>query len=209
MLAARGLITVRQGQGIMVSPLSDAAFGEALLALLMRSDLTMGDVIDARAALETELAPLAARNGRAEDWAHMDEHFRAFAAAVAERRWERAHEEHMRFHLGIFEALRIPALELLLRPVQQYIFLTSVPPVPDDPSVWEVDSHPPILAALRAGDEPAVRKAMREHFEFVKKREYRRFREAPFQTAAALEPLGILRPSTDSRPGDNAHKATA
>ena len=56
-VAARGLITVRQGQGITVSLPSDAAFGQALLALLMRSDLTMADVIDARAALETSSQP--------------------------------------------------------------------------------------------------------------------------------------------------------
>ena len=102
----------------------------------------------------------------------MEQRLDAFAGAVTAHDWQRAHEQHMAFHVGVFQALRTPALELLLRPVQQYIFLTSVPPVPDDPSVWEVETHPPILAALRAGDEHAVRTAMREHFQFVAKPEY-------------------------------------
>src|SRR5215218_10294334 len=58
MLAARGLLEVRQGHGTVVAPPSDEAFSSALVGLLMRSGVTMGDVIEARTALESQLAPL-------------------------------------------------------------------------------------------------------------------------------------------------------
>src|ERR671923_1437561 len=71
MLAARGLLEVRQGQGTVVAAPSDEAFGNAMLGLLMRSGLTMGDVIEARTALETQLAPLMAVNATSEDLRRM------------------------------------------------------------------------------------------------------------------------------------------
>src|ERR1700722_10498688 len=46
-LSARGLVQVRQGIGMVVSSPSDAALSDALVVLLMRSELTMGDVIEA------------------------------------------------------------------------------------------------------------------------------------------------------------------
>ena len=66
-LVARGLVTVRQGRGMSVAMPSDAAFSRALLVLLARSDLTMGDVFLARASIETRLVALAAKSGTDED----------------------------------------------------------------------------------------------------------------------------------------------
>src|SRR5919108_5797987 len=73
MLAARGLLEVRQGYGTMVATPSDEAFSAALLGLLMRSGLTMGDVIEARAALETQLARVVADSASEDDWQRLDD----------------------------------------------------------------------------------------------------------------------------------------
>lgn len=192
-LVARGLVDVRQGHGMVVSAPSDAAFADALMALLMRSELTMGDVIEARAALESELGPLAARNGTTEDWDRMAEHLERFATAVEEKDDAVAYEEHVQFHLGMFSAMHLPALELLLRPVQQYMVFSSLPPLPDEPAVWEVPSHYPILEALRAGDEAATREALRQHFEYMEAPAYADFRAIPFRTGGALEAYRAFR----------------
>jgi GntR family transcriptional regulator, transcriptional repressor for pyruvate dehydrogenase complex len=186
MLVARGLLDVRQGHGTVVSAPSSAAFGDSMVALLMRSNLTVGDVVAARAALETELAPLAARNGTREDWRRMEAHLRRFAEAVDAGRWEEAHNEHLRFHLGLFAALRLPALETLLAPIQQCIVITSFPPQPRR-SLWEVEKHPPVLEALAAGDEDRVRAAMASHFHAMETEAYADFRATPFQSAAQLD----------------------
>lgn len=193
MLLARGLVDVRQGHGMVVSAPTDAAFGHALVSLLMRSDLTMGDVIEARSALEIELAPLAARRGTDADWDHISAHLDRFAAALESEDSTTAHEEHLQFHLGILAAIHLPALELLLRPLQQYMLFTSLPPRPDDPDLWELPSHYPILEALRAGDEDATREAVRRHFEYMTAPAYAKFRAIPFRTGAALDAYRAVR----------------
>src|SRR5215210_1461657 len=82
MLVARGLLEVRQGHGTVVAPPSDEAFSNALLGLLMRSGATMGDVTEARTALETQLAPLIAQNATDEDLRRMEARLEEMAAAV-------------------------------------------------------------------------------------------------------------------------------
>ncbi len=188
MLVARGLLKVRQGAGTVVTAPSDAAFGDALISLLMRADLTVGDVIEARAALETELAPLAAERGTKSDWLELGRRLEAFRSAVEAGEWRRAHLEHTQFHLGIFRALQMSALELILAPMQQCILITSLPPSSGDSGVWEVDKHPPILAALRARDGDAARSAMEDHFsEMGSSPAYRAFRETPFRSETQLQ----------------------
>lgn len=185
-LVARGLLDVRQGQGTVVSAPSSETYGDAMVALLMRSGVTIGDVLDARAALETELGPMAATTGTAEDWDRMEGDYERFAAAVADGRWSDAHREHLGFHLGILRALHLPALEALLAPLEACILLTSMPPRPD-PSLWEVPNHPPILAALRGGDPAAVRQAIEHHFGDMTTPAYTELRATPFQQGAQLE----------------------
>ncbi len=62
-LAGGGLLTIREGHGMLVSDPSNAVFDEALVLFLMRADMTMADVLAAPAAFEKALGPLAARNG--------------------------------------------------------------------------------------------------------------------------------------------------
>lgn len=185
-LVARGLLDVRQGQGTVVSAPSNETYGDAMVALLMRLGVTIGEVLDARAALETELGPMAATTGTAEDWERMAGHLERFSAAVSEGRWSDAHGEHLGFHLGVLSALHVPALEALLAPLEACILLTSMPPQPD-PALWEVPNHPPILAALRGGDPAAVRAALEHHFGDMETPAYTELRATPFQQGAQLE----------------------
>lgn len=195
MLMARGLLDVRQGHGTVVSTPSSATFADSMVALLMRSDLTVGDVIAARAALETELAPLAARNGMPEDWRRMEAYLECFAEAVDAGRWEEAHNQHLRFHLGLFFAIRLPALQTLLAPIQQCIVITSFPPQAKR-SLWEVEKHPPILAALKDGNEDRARDAMVSHFHAMEAEAYADFRATPFRAAAQLDAYRSFRGTT-------------
>src|SRR5918999_4594022 len=55
MLVARGLLEVRQGHGTVVAAPTDETFSGAIVGLLMRTGLTMGDVLEARRALESQL----------------------------------------------------------------------------------------------------------------------------------------------------------
>src|SRR5207237_66978 len=74
--------------------------------------------------------------------------------------WERGSAAHLDFHLGILDAVRSPVLRVLLRPMQEIIFVTGYGPVEEDPERWNVKAHRDILDAIRARDEPAARAAM-------------------------------------------------
>ncbi len=162
-LVARGLVTVRQGRGMSVAIPSDAAFSRALLVLLARSELTMGDVVEARATLETRLVGLAATSGTEAEWAQLRETLESFERAVAERDNDAAGQAHTAFHIGIISAIHQPALDLMLKPLTEIILVTSAASLLK-PRDWEFEMHGPILDALKARDPEAAEKAMIDHF---------------------------------------------
>jgi DNA-binding FadR family transcriptional regulator len=184
-LVARGLVRVGPGQGIVVTDPGDEAFAEALLLLFARSGLTMREVTEARAAIEVHLAPLAVERGTEDDWGTMETHLTAFAEAVERADGRAAHREHLAFHLALLHAIHLPALEIFLHPMQEIIMVSSVPPTTDDPKLWDVPAHPPILEALRARDADRARVALEEHFQrFLADERYASFEAAPFHDAA-------------------------
>ncbi|HEY3772658.1 MAG TPA: GntR family transcriptional regulator [Solirubrobacteraceae bacterium] len=187
-LVARGLVTVRQGQGMTVAAPSDATFAHALIALLARSELTMGDVVDARAAIECSLVPMATETVTADDLEALALAHDAFAAAVIDGDWSRARESHLQLHLGLLAALHRPALQLFLKPMTEIIVISSAPPRLGPREDWEVETHPPIIEALRARDPEAVRAAMAAHFRRLEGERYEAFRALPFRAVFAEIP---------------------
>ena len=199
-LKARGLVHVGPGQGIVVTDPSDEAFGQAMIVLLARSGLTMREVTEARAAIETQLGPLAAARGTVEDWRRMHERLDGFADAVELKEWSRAHSEHLGFHLALLDAIHMPALGILLKPLHETIVLSSVPPTADNAELWDVPSHPPILEALERGDADAARDALEAHFtRFLGDTRYAEFESRPFREAGieAFERLSVAPDSID------------
>lgn len=196
-LVARGLVRVGPGQGIVVTDPSDEVFGQALLLLLARSGLTMREVTEARAAIEINLGPLAATRGTSEDWERMETHLDAFGDAVDHQDWRRAHGEHLAFHVALLRAVHLSALEILLKPMHEIIVLSSVPPA-DNPELWDVPAHPPILEALRQRDADRARVALEEHFRrFLGDQRYETFEASPFRDAALT---AVNRLSPDAAP---------
>jgi DNA-binding FadR family transcriptional regulator len=165
-LVARGLVTVRQGRGTSVAIPSDSAFSHALVALLTRSGVTMGDVVEARATIETRLVGLAAESGADAEWAELEVRLDEFARAVAARDDDAANQAHAGFHIGIVAAIHQPALDLMLKPLTEIILVSSAASLErSNPDDWEVDVHRPILEALKAHDPAGAEKAMIKHFE--------------------------------------------
>ncbi len=188
-LTARGLVSVRQGYGTYVAPSTDDALGVAAVLRFVRSGTTVGEMIDARAELEARLLPLAAVNRTDEDVAEASEALDAFRSAVDQRRWKDAHAAHLRFHLALVAAVQMPVLEVLLKPLAEIILISSVPPRGEDPELWEVEAHVPILAALRDQDGEGIAAAIRAHYEFMNDEQYRPLRSTPLREAIKLERL--------------------
>lgn len=185
-LESANLVSVQQGRGIVVAAPSDSGITDALGLTLARSDLTMGQVVAGRAALESALAAEAALRGTAEDWVRLRRCLEEFAGAVASARWTAAHRAHLRFHLGIVHALHSPALDVLLRPLHRVIVVSSLPPEVDRQELWGVACHEPIVAALESGAPAAARAAVDHHFAFLDTADYAAFRATPFREAHTL-----------------------
>lgn len=165
-LVSRGLLTVRQGRGTIVAEPSDEAFATAMVALLSRSGLTVGDVMDARITVESMVVRVAAESGTAEDWAALEESEHALLAAIAADDEAAAHTAHAAFHAGILHATHQPALALLLVPMNTLALVTGSTSVRSGTTEdWDLEAHRRILDALRLGDPDAAEAAMRAHFE--------------------------------------------
>jgi|SRR5215211_475127 len=197
-LTTRRLVRVRHGFGMEVAPPSNLPLAHALADLLMRSDVTVADVLEAREALDRQLAPLAARNATDEDVAQIANDLERFAAAAADGDAAVAQEAHMELHLGFVEAIHLPALELMLKPMAEVILLSSVRPSPD-PARWEVESHRPLVEALRARDERALDRAVDEHFAVLRGEAYDDFRAERFRELLDHRDFALLRGILTSR----------
>ncbi len=176
-LSARGLITVRQGHGTTVTQPGDSVFAEAFLLVVARSDLTIGQVLDARMALDTALVPLLIGNGQAEDWEALDAILERFAQAVDASQWDDAIEAHLAFHTRLLGALHLPALELILRPMQEIIVASASPPRLTHEEDWEVDTHPPIVDGLRRRNVLEAQRAFKAHYQIARTPRYEGFRD--------------------------------
>jgi GntR family transcriptional regulator, transcriptional repressor for pyruvate dehydrogenase complex len=201
-LTNRHLVLVRHGFGMEVAAPSDLAFSHALADLLMRADVTVGEVLEARAALDRQLAPLAARNATDADVAQMQHQLERFADAAAAGDAAVAQDAHLEIHLGLVRAMHLPALELLLKPMAEVILLSSVRPAPDRER-WEVDSHRPLVAALDARDEQRLVEAVDEHFAVLQAPPYDSFRAARFRELIDHEEFGVLRALLATRAATN------
>jgi DNA-binding FadR family transcriptional regulator len=176
-LAARGLISIRQGHGTTVTHPGDSVFAQAFLLMVARSDLTIGQVLDARMALDTALVPLLIANGQDKDWVALDAILERFANVVEASEWDDAIEAHLAFHTRLLGALHQPALELMLRPMQEIIVASASPPRLTQKEDWEVDTHPPIIDGLRRRDVPAAQQAFQAHYQIAHTPRYEGFRD--------------------------------
>jgi GntR family transcriptional repressor for pyruvate dehydrogenase complex len=205
-LAARGLVTVRHGHGMTVAAPSDAAFAQALVLMLLRSDLTVGDLITARAQIEIEICSAAAERAADEDVERLAEAIGAFRTAVIDKRWADAALRHVNVHLALLTATRYPALDIVLRPMQQVTLLSSHTPRQDEPRYWELDAHEALLAAVRSGERDQLRAAVIDHYQVMDAGEYSAqraglVRESPGMHELLAEVLRDGLPKPARRPG--------
>jgi GntR family transcriptional repressor for pyruvate dehydrogenase complex len=184
-LVARGLLTVRQGRGTTVAEPSDAAYSNAMLALLTRFEFSMREVFQARATIETSLVALAAKNGTPEDWDALEAAYTSFAEAVSRDDRDAATSSHARFHAHILAAVHQPALTLMLRPMSDLTIVCGAGSVrPGHPEDWEVEAHEPILAALKAGNGEDAIRALTAHYKVSTRPEpYQAVMDHPFADA--------------------------
>jgi GntR family transcriptional regulator, transcriptional repressor for pyruvate dehydrogenase complex len=188
-LDARGLVESVPGRGTTVRAPDEEALSLAVLTRLMRSDLSLLDVVRARAAIDVNLVPLAAENANDTQIAAVREAFDEFAAGARRRRWRDTHAAHTRFHIRLLDAIGVPALRVILAPVQQIIMLGALPFAVNSNARWaaEVPLHQEIVEALEARSTADLRSSLERHYAWVAA-----YPEAPatvFRNIPAVEDL--------------------
>ena len=166
-LETRGLVETRHGIGTLVKPASFEAYAEAIAMVLLRSDLTIGDVFEARATLEGQLAFVAAANHTPAQLDEFRDALERFEQAVAAGNEAGIVGSHVDFHTGLLRATNLPALEMLVGPIQGLMLATSLAAGhldPVDPRGWRVDIHQALYLAVAERDPSAVAAANDLHW---------------------------------------------
>src|SRR5947208_4740275 len=98
-LSARGLVHVQHGQGTVIDPPGESTVANALSLYLLRSDLTIHDVLAARAAIETGICPVAAQRASEDDIKQLATDLAALDEALHRGDWQKVQDELLAFNL--------------------------------------------------------------------------------------------------------------
>jgi len=176
-LRAEGLVVTRQGVGAFVTERP----GEGIFRLTPAEVAGLQQVLhilELRLALEVEAAGLAAERRDAPGLAALTEADAAFAAAIAEG--GDAAEADFALHRAIFAATRNPHFLRFLEGIGRHAIPRRALGLKERDAgeraayLAQVRAeHAQVIAAIKSGDAPAARRAMRAHLEAARER-YRR-----------------------------------
>ncbi len=158
-LEVRGTLEVRHGDGIYLRSLPNDS-GHLMELLTKRHRLPA--ILEAREALETQLAALAAARRSEAEVAEMDEALDIMAADIETGGF--GEEGDRLFHEAVTNAARSPLLAEFMAALALPIGETRRSSLgePGRPS-RSLRAHRRILEAIRRGDAPGARQAMRRH----------------------------------------------
>ena len=158
-----GMVSVRHGDGVV---LVEPAGSVKVVNALRRHAQQLPEIIEAREALETKLAALAAGRRTESDLAAMDEALAFMERDIASG--GRGVDGDERFHAAVTAAGHSPLLARLMAEISDLIRETRISSLsqPDRP-VNSLRGHRKIADAIRAGDAEAAALAMQEHVAMV------------------------------------------
>ncbi len=162
-----GVVTVRHGDGTIVTADSAQRASARSISDAIRAHADrIPEVIEARDALETKLAALAAERRTDDDLAAIDEAL-AFMAHDVEA-GGRGVEGDERFHGAVTSAAHSPLLAAMMRTISELIAETRLESLsqPGRPAA-SLAGHQRIADAIRAGDPVAAAAEMHAHVDLV------------------------------------------
>ncbi len=158
-----GVVSVRHGDGaVLVDPRGVSKVVEAL----RRHAQQLPEVFEAREALETKLAALAAARRTEEDLARIEEALDGMERDIEEGGRGVTGDE--RFHAAVTAAGHSALLQRLMAEISDLIKETRIESLsqPERPR-QSLAGHRRIAEAIRAGDSEAAAQAMRDHVDKV------------------------------------------
>jgi GntR family transcriptional repressor for pyruvate dehydrogenase complex len=162
-LEVRGTLEVRHGDGIYLRSMPDDA-GHLMELMMQRHRLP--EILEAREALETQLAALAAARRTDDEIADMTSALDVMAADIADGGL--GEKGDRLFHQAVTRAARSPLLAEFMAAIAAPIAETRRSSLgePGRPP-RSLGAHRRILEAIQRGDEAAARNAMRRHVKMV------------------------------------------
>jgi GntR family transcriptional repressor for pyruvate dehydrogenase complex len=162
-LEVRGTLEVRHGDGIYLRSLPNES-GHLMELMTQRHRLPA--ILEAREALETQLAALAAARRTEEDIAAMSRALEVMAAEIDAGGF--GEEGDRLFHEAVTKAAQSPLLADFMAALAAPISETRRTSLgePGRPP-RSLQAHHRILEAIRRGDAPGARQAMRRHVNMV------------------------------------------
>jgi GntR family transcriptional repressor for pyruvate dehydrogenase complex len=169
-LEARGLIRVKVGAsgGAFIAETNVDRVAESISTMIRLNRMTLSELAEARTAVETSTAELAARRADETAVARIDD------AVARGRRVVRQHAPHteasMDFHVAVAEAADNELLSATVRAYRD-LLVQTVRDMRDVRSARTTQrAHEEILDAVRAHDPEAARELMLVHLEDFEKR---------------------------------------
>jgi GntR family transcriptional repressor for pyruvate dehydrogenase complex len=161
-LAARGIVTIRQGTGALVGSPSGGPMRDFLELLLRREGVTLAELLEVRRLLEVEVAGLAAQRSLASDHAAMARSVRALEMQPGSP--EGYVQADVEFHQLIVRAARNRLLATVTHPITDLLRASRTASFRGAGSQERtVHEHAAILEAIEQHDPEAAREAMRVH----------------------------------------------
>jgi GntR family transcriptional regulator, transcriptional repressor for pyruvate dehydrogenase complex len=181
-LQARGLIAVRHGRRPVVKPLTATAIEDFFTASIRREPRNFLDLLEARRALETHIASLAAARASRASIRAMADTLDAMRAAIDDE--EAFNRADVRFHEALAAAsgnqILIFLIEAMARPLNASRQLSRRGLLASGHNLGEViDEHERIFHCVVGGDAAGAAQAMRAHLEQTERSLHKALEEKP------------------------------
>jgi GntR family transcriptional regulator, transcriptional repressor for pyruvate dehydrogenase complex len=164
-LAAKGVLEVRSGSGVHVTPVAASSVSEQMALFLRgRGAIDYAKINEVRMTLEIRTAQIAAERATDEDIAELREHCERMAALEADV--EAASEEDVEFHRAIARATHNDLFTVMLDSIGDILLEIRHATLGVPGRIQEgVAFHERILERIAAHDVGGAGQAMREHLE--------------------------------------------
>jgi DNA-binding FadR family transcriptional regulator len=166
-LAAKDVITIANGKGAIVQPMSSAPLTDFFARALRQRHATAIELLEVRKGIEVQSATLAAQRRTAADLAALRQVLPALGAAVHDPAAFTARDTE--FHLLVAAAAHNPLLHHLIESLrglmQESMRAVSRQRVTAEQHEFALTAHARIVEAIARSDPEAAGSAMAAHFD--------------------------------------------
>jgi GntR family transcriptional regulator, transcriptional repressor for pyruvate dehydrogenase complex len=166
-LAAKDVITIANGKGAIVQPMTSAPLRDFFQRALRNRHATAVELLEVRKGIEVQSATLAAQRRTAADLAALHELLPALGEAVHDPATFTARDTQ--FHLRVAAAAHNPMLHHLIESLralmQESMRAVSRQRVTAEQHAFALTAHARIVEAIERADPPAAGSAMAAHFD--------------------------------------------